>query len=76
MSDIIVKQIKIGTAVYYPVPLHLQPCFGELGYRPGQLPHAEAASREVLALPIFPELSPAQQEHVAETIRAFYRKTP
>jgi dTDP-4-amino-4,6-dideoxygalactose transaminase len=62
----------IGTAVYYPIPLHLQPCFGHLGYKPGRLPAAERAAREVLSLPIYPELARAQQDYVIDGIRGFY----
>jgi len=62
----------VGTEVYYPIPLHLQQCFTYLGYRSGQLPEAERAAREVLALPVFPELLPAQIDHVTGTIQHFY----
>jgi dTDP-4-amino-4,6-dideoxygalactose transaminase len=63
----------IGTEVYYPLSLSLQPCFRDLGYREGQFIEAERASREVLALPIYPGLSEAQQAYVVTTIAAFYR---
>lgn len=63
---------KIGVRVYYPVPLHLQPCFKYLNYRKGQLPHSEKAAAEVLSLPMFPELTEAQQQRVADEVRAFY----
>ena len=62
----------VVTEVYYPIPLHLQECFAYLGHRPGELPESERAAREVLALPVFPELSPAQIDYVAGTIERFY----
>jgi dTDP-4-amino-4,6-dideoxygalactose transaminase len=62
----------VATEVYYPIPFHLQPCFRELGYREGQLPIAEAAARDSLALPIYPELTEAQQAYVVEQIASFY----
>ena len=65
----------IGCGIYYPIPLHLQPCFHELGYRKGSLPETEKASSEVLALPIFPEITLEQQEAVVATIARFYQTT-
>ena len=62
----------IETEVYYPMPLHLQPCFQHLGYRQGAFPHSERAAAEVIALPIYPELSEAQQHYVVDQIAAFY----
>ena len=67
------KAKGIGSAVYYPIPLHLQPCFSHLGYKAGRLPAAEQAAREVLSLPIYPELARAQQDYVIDGIRGFYQ---
>ncbi len=66
------KAKGIGHAVYYPVALHLQPCFAALGYRRGSLPATEAAMASVVSLPIYPELEPAQQEAVVEAVTGFY----
>jgi dTDP-4-amino-4,6-dideoxygalactose transaminase len=64
---------KIGSSVYYPVPLHLQPLYASLGHKPGDFPHAEHAAQEVLSLPMYPELRPAQLERVAEAVTEFVR---
>jgi dTDP-4-amino-4,6-dideoxygalactose transaminase len=63
----------IETGVYYPRPLHLQPCLAHLGYGPGDFPEAERAAGEVLSLPLYPELEIAEMERVADAIEAFYR---
>ena len=64
----------IGTEVYYPTPLHLQPCFRDLGYRAGSFPVAETAAAEALALPIYGELTEAQQSSVVDSIRLFFQR--
>ncbi|HET7565639.1 MAG TPA: DegT/DnrJ/EryC1/StrS family aminotransferase [Gemmatimonadaceae bacterium] len=62
----------IGNAIYYPLPLHLQPCFRYLGYEEGSCPESERAAREVLSLPVFPELTRAQQDETIAAVRSFY----
>jgi dTDP-4-amino-4,6-dideoxygalactose transaminase len=63
----------VATAIYYPLPLHLQKCFSYLGYKEGDFPMAEEASREVLALPIYPELTSDQQDFIVSSIQNFYK---
>lgn len=67
------KAAGIGTDVYYPVSLHEQECFRSLGYAPGDMPRSHAASMDVLALPVYPELTDAQRGYVVDRIAAFYR---
>jgi dTDP-4-amino-4,6-dideoxygalactose transaminase len=64
----------IGTAIYYPKPLHLQACFALLGHKQGDFPEAERASREALALPVYPELTVEMQAYVIESVRDFFRQ--
>ena len=66
------RERGVGSSVYYPVPLHLQECFAYLGYGEGDFPESERAAKEVLSIPVYPELTEAQLQHTAETIRAFF----
>src|SRR5688500_3849302 len=66
------KERGIGNSIYYPLPLHLQPCFAYLGYADGAFPESEKASREVISLPVYPELTSGQLEEVVDAVRGFY----
>ena len=68
------KDKGIGTSIYYPLPLHLQPCFAYLGYTEGQCPESERAAKEVLSIPIFPELTRQQLDEVVAGITAFFSR--
>lgn len=65
---------EIGTSIYYPVPLHLQKCFSYLGYKKGDFPVAEKISGEIMALPIYPELTKEEVDYVCASIKEFYTK--
>jgi dTDP-4-amino-4,6-dideoxygalactose transaminase len=66
------KGLGIGCAIYYPICLHEQPCFKDLGYRKGQLPESELAAQEVLSLPVYPEMTEAMLEEVAQALISFF----
>ena len=67
------KENDIGAEIYYPLPIHLQECFVDLGYKQGDLPEAEKASHKVIAIPIYPELTTSQQEYIIRKILEFYQ---
>jgi len=66
----------IGTGIHYPIPVHLQKCFAELGHKVGDFPHSEMAAKEVLSLPMYPEFSSKQQDEVIAALREFAEKNP
>jgi len=66
------QEKNIGCAVYYPLPLHLQECFTSLGYKEGDLPISERAAKEVLSIPIYPELTDEMKSYVVESIKEFF----
>jgi dTDP-4-amino-4,6-dideoxygalactose transaminase len=71
-SDLVQQRLKergVASMVYYPVPLHLQPLYASLGGKPGDLRVSERAAREVLSIPLYPELTRAQIERVAQEVR-------
>ena len=70
------KDQGVATEIYYPLPLHLQECFKDLGYKKGDFPVAEESVGAVISLPIYPELSTAQKDYIVEKIREFYRAHP
>ncbi len=67
------KKREIGLDTYYPLPLHMQECYSDLGYKRGDLPISEDLAGKVISLPIFPELTFDEQRFVADSIREFYR---
>ena len=66
------QESEVGTEIYYPVPMHLQPCFAYLNYKKGLCPRAETAAETTLALPVYPELTDRQQAYVVDKIKKFY----
>lgn len=67
------REQQVGSEIYYPIPLHQQTCFASLGYREGSLPHTEKAAREVLSLPIFPQLAVVEQHTVVQQMLRFFQ---
>ena len=68
------KEKGVGTEIYYPLPMHLQNCYQDLGYRKGAFPLSERAAEEVMSLPIYAELSDAQLTYVVEMVADFFKR--
>jgi dTDP-4-amino-4,6-dideoxygalactose transaminase len=66
----------VDTGLHYPIPIHLQQAYRHLGYRPGDFPESERAAEEVLSLPMYPEMAPAQAEYVINKIQSYWRTQP
>jgi dTDP-4-amino-4,6-dideoxygalactose transaminase len=66
------RERGIGSSVYYPICLHEQPCFADLGFKRGQFPESELAAQEVLSLPVYPEMTDAMREEVAVALLGFF----
>lgn len=64
----------VGAEIYYPVPLHMQACYRDLGYRGGDFPHSEKAAEEAISIPVYPELTEDMKDYVVRTIKGFYEK--
>jgi dTDP-4-amino-4,6-dideoxygalactose transaminase len=73
LSEALTKK-GIGNGVYYPIPLHLQPCYRFLGYKKGDLPVSEEIAEHILSLPMYPELSKSDQRVVVRAVREFFGK--
>jgi dTDP-4-amino-4,6-dideoxygalactose transaminase len=69
------QTLGVSSRIYYPIPLHLQPVYQNLGYQAGDYPHSETCAHQVLSLPLFPELKRSQQEHVAAALHEAMDKT-
>ena len=68
------QRLGVNTIIYYPIPIHLQPAYKELGYKEGSLPITEKVCNQVISLPIFPELEVIEQSYVIDTIKRIFNK--
>jgi len=67
------KEKSIGFDIYYPVPLHLQECYSDLGYKKGELPISEKLAAKVISIPVFPEMTEDHQTYVVDALKNFYK---